>query len=288
MQKIARPLLVSFILSYTLATAQWATVNTSHTRHTNSGNVGIGTGSGVTPSDKLHVIGNTRSDNYSAVNGVFNSLNTTGLFLSTNNTTRLTILNTNGNVGIGTSSPSDQLHVNGNARATQFNSINGSFNALPSSNLTLQTNGTNRVTILSSNGNVGIGTSSPSTLLHVNGALNAATVQVGSGLPGGYKMAVGGKIICEEVVVKLQANWPDYVFEGGYDLPTLEELQLFIAKNKHLPGVPSAKETGANGVSLGEMNAILLKKIEELTLYVIEQDKRIKALEKTIAGSNKN
>lgn len=273
---------LALVCVVTGALAQWATVNSSHTRHTNSGNVGIGTATNVTPSDKLHVIGNTRSDNYMAVNGTFNSLSSSGLFLNTNGTTRVTILNSNGFVGIGTS-PSELFHVNGNARATQFNSVNGNFNALTTSNINLQTNGASRLTILSSNGNVGIGTTSPTALLHVNGALNASTVQVGSSLPGGYKMAVGGKIICEEVVIKLQANWPDYVFEASYPLPTLEELQLFIAKNKHLPGIPSAKEVADKGVVLGEMNTKLLQKIEELTLYIIELKKDVE----TIKASNK-
>ncbi|MFN3840769.1 MAG: hypothetical protein ACK4RF_08680 [Cyclobacteriaceae bacterium] len=269
---------LTLVCVVTGALAQWATVNSSHTRHTNNGNVGIGTASGVTPSDKLHVIGDARADNVKVVNGSFNSLSSSGLFLNTNGTTRVTILNSNGFVGIANSSPSELLHVNGNARAMQFNSVNGSFNALATSNINLLTNGTNRVTILSSNGNVGIGTTSPTALLHVNGALNASTVQVGSSLPGSYKMAVGGKIICEEVVVKLQANWPDYVFEAGYQLPTLEELQLFIAKNKHLPGIPSAKEVADKGVALGEINTKLLQKIEELTLYIIELKKDMETL----------
>jgi hypothetical protein len=89
-------------------------------------------------------------------------------------------------------------------------------------------------------------------------------------LPANYKMAVAGKNIAEEIVVKLQNTWPDYVFEEDYKLLSLEKLQLFISQHKHLPGIPTATEVKANGVSVGEMNTLLLKKIEELTLHVIE------------------
>jgi hypothetical protein len=68
---------------------------------------------------------------------------------------------------------------------------------------------------------------------------------------------------------------PDYVFEKSYSLPSLEEVKSYIDQNKHLPEVPSAKEMESNGVNLGEMNMLLLKKIEELTLYVIEQNKKL-------------
>jgi hypothetical protein len=100
--------------------------------------------------------------------------------------------------------------------------------------------------------------------------------------PTGYTLAVGGKAIMEEVVVKLRANWPDYVFEDAYHLPTYAELDRYIQINRHLPGVPSEAEVKAQGVSLGEMNAVLLKKIEELTLYILEQDKRLRQLEKGV------
>ncbi|MBL0740740.1 hypothetical protein [Chryseolinea lacunae] len=86
----------------------------------------------------------------------------------------------------------------------------------------------------------------------------------------GYKLAVAGKAVAEEVVVKLQGSWPDYVFEGDYKIPTLLELNAFIQQHKHLPGVPSQSDIAQVGINLGNMDAVLLKKIEELTLYVIE------------------
>jgi len=98
-----------------------------------------------------------------------------------------------------------------------------------------------------SNGNVGIGTSSPDAPLTVKGRIHA-----------------------REVLIDLTAGGPDYVFENSYHLPTILELKSFIAENKHLPEVASAAEMEKNGVLLGEMNMTLLKKVEELTLYIIE------------------
>lgn len=98
----------------------------------------------------------------------------------------------------------------------------------------------------------------------------------------GYSLAVAGKIVAEEVDVKLQSNWPDYVFENKYHLMSIEDLDAYIQANKHLPGIKSAEEMDQNGsVPLGEMTGQLLQKIEELTLYIIEQNKRIENLEKS-------
>ncbi|SFC66629.1 hypothetical protein SAMN04487891_1203 [Flagellimonas taeanensis] len=83
------------------------------------------------------------------------------------------------------------------------------------------------------------------------------------------KLAVNGNIHAKEVKVDL-VGWPDYVFKKGYDLPTLEEVEMHIKEKGHLINIPSAKEVEENGIELGEMNMKLLEKIEELTLYIIE------------------
>lgn len=88
-----------------------------------------------------------------------------------------------------------------------------------------------------------------------------------------YKLAIAGKAIAEEVVVQSKSLWPDYVFEEHYQLQPLSDLEAFFKKHKHLPDVPTATEVAQNGLKLGEMDALLLKKIEELTLYVIELKK---------------
>jgi Phage T4 tail fibre len=99
-------------------------------------------------------------------------------------------------------------------------------------------------------GNVGIGTTSPDQKLTVKGTIHSQEVKVDLSVPG-----------------------PDYVFEKSYKLPTLRQVESYIGANKHLPEVPSAQEMEKNGVNIGEMNMLLLKKVEELTLYVIELKK---------------
>lgn len=111
-------------------------------------------------------------------------------------------------------------------------------------------------------------------------------LRVGSGAingANGYKVAIDGKLIAEEVRVQSSGDWPDYVFEDNYNLTTLQDLEKSIEKNGHLPGVPSAKEVDEEGIILGEMQKILLEKIEELTLYTIDLQKQMEALKSELA-----
>ncbi|OEK03485.1 hypothetical protein BFP97_19035 [Roseivirga sp. 4D4] len=94
-------------------------------------------------------------------------------------------------------------------------------------------------------------------------------------------LTVDGNILAEKVKVQV-VNPPDYVFDNNYTLRTLDEVKTFIAKKGHLPEIPSAKEMELNGIELSEMNMNLLKKVEELTLYTIDQEKRIKKQDKLI------
>lgn len=91
-----------------------------------------------------------------------------------------------------------------------------------------------------------------------------------------------GKIGCKELVVVDPTKWADFVFEKNYNLLSLSEVEKYIKQNKHLPSVPSEKEVKENGINTAEMDAILLQKIEELTLYILQQQKEIEALRKEI------
>ena len=112
---------------------------------------------------------------------------------------------------------------------------------------------------LNPDGNVGIGTTDPKNKLSVNGIIWA-----------------------KEVKVSL-ADAADWVFEDDYELRSLEEVESFVKSNKHLPDIPSADEFRENDLNVAEMDNMLLQKVEELTLYLIEQNKRIKDLEQRIA-----
>lgn len=111
---------------------------------------------------------------------------------------------------------------------------------------------------------------------------DGGSVCIGGQDPKGYKLAVNGNAIFTKVVVKSYSNWPDYVFTRNYRLRPLSEIEQYINLHHHLPEVASAEEVKTKGLDLIENQAALLKKIEELTLYIIEQDKRIQALEKKI------
>jgi hypothetical protein len=129
-------------------------------------------------------------------------------------------------------------------------------------------------TLFNQTGSVGVGVTAfkPGVKFQVNG--------------GAY---VEGRVRCHEVEVALAPTfvWPDYVFNSSYKLRPLSEVESFINTNKHLPGVPSQAEVATNGVKLGEMNATLLQKVEELTLYMINLQKENDALKARVSNLEK-
>lgn len=192
-----------------------------------------------------------------------------------------------GNVGISTLNPTQKLHVTGNiltsAKLGFNNDINNYYIGGIANGMEYRPFNVGKFDFTSGNG----------TWLFENGNVAIGT----STVPSGYKVAVAGNMIVEKIKVKKQVGgaWPDYVFSPSYKLPSLDEVELFTKKHSHLPEIPSAKEIEKEGQDLGEMNRLLLKKVEELTLYLIEERKtnidqgaQLKQLQEEINQLKKN
>lgn len=117
----------------------------------------------------------------------------------------------------------------------------------------------------------------PAIQIHSDGVVNFGSPYTG-GPHADYRLSVKGKVLAKEIYVTLD-HWSDFVFDEDYELTPLDELKSFIAENHHLPDVPSEAEILEGGNSLGDMDAILLQKIEELTLYVLELNDKLKQVE---------
>lgn len=94
-----------------------------------------------------------------------------------------------------------------------------------------------------------------------------------------FQVGSNGIVRAREIIVDNSSNWPDYVFADNYHLVPYDELRSYIIKYRHLPNIPSALQVEQDGIPLGEINRLLLEKIEELTLYILEQEERIRRLE---------
>jgi len=195
----------------------------------------------------------------------------------------ISIPRSTGYVGIGTVNPEYKLEINegeigirgyNSSRYIRFSEINyrGAFINYDGSSNTL---------------NIGVHESDDKHFSNddkvINIPRNTGNVGIGTTNPGTYKLAVKGKIRAEEI--KVETSWADYVFNEGYELPTLDEVEKHIREKGHLINIPSAGDVAENGVELGEMNKLLLEKVEELTLYLLEHQKKIRELEKIVKGN---
>ncbi|MGX5689560.1 hypothetical protein [Arcticibacter tournemirensis] len=108
---------------------------------------------------------------------------------------------------------------------------------------------------------------------HNSNSYFAGKVGIQTSDPGNYELAVNGKVRAKEV--RVEGGWSDFVFEKGYPLLPLSDVEMFILKNKHLPNVPSEREIARDGINLGSVNSRLLQKIEELTLYILQLNKEL-------------
>jgi hypothetical protein len=174
-------------------------------------------------------------------------------------------IDANGKVGIGTNAPANLLHLAANtADGIRFARTDATYPAI------IQYSGNGNIDLFPAGDVTTLSTAG----LHIQGANGGTAGYIGIGtLTPDQKLAVNGTIHAKEVKVDL-IGWNDYVFDKNYKLPTLPEVQKYIDQNHHLPEVPSEQEMVKNGLYLGDMNKLLMKKVEELTLYLIEKDKK--------------
>jgi hypothetical protein len=194
----------------------------------------------------------------------------------------------NGNVGINTTIPQFSLDVNGTVGfkgdLTLYGSDNNGQSNSDSPNLIFQGTDYAGATMISAPreqtyGRRGFAISTHSDQSNDRNLVERlritylGDVGIGTTTPDA-KLAVNGTIHCREVRVDVD-HWPDYVFKPDYNLPSLEAVKIYIDNNKHLPDLPSEREVDADGINLGEIVKLQIKKIEELTLYLIEKEKQI-------------
>lgn len=168
------------------------------------------------------------------------------------------VIKDNGDIGIGKSNPSAKLDIVANYS--------------DQSHLAIQVTNSSGSNLLSvrSDGQIGIGTVS-------NDPLNDLPTSSGC---SDCKLSVNGRIYSEGMTIRLSDIWPDYVFDNNYKLMGLKEVEDYLKDKKHLPGLPNAEQVIQHGIEIEELNIALLKKVEELTLYVIELQKQVDALSK--------
>jgi hypothetical protein len=300
--KISLFFLIAMFFTSSSLFAQWMPSGVD-IYNTNSGNVGVGV---TNPTYKLDIAGRTRIRSGGGSAGIwFNNYDNSSVksFIGMVNDDHVgiygqgmfnwgLIMNVNtGNMSIGNAAPAGKLHIQSTT------SFWGAYNY--GKDLLINSSGHPTIGIFDAGGN------NPFAISNVSGNLqfalmpalsnsftapdtkltirNDGNIGIGTSLqynPNNYKLAVNGIIGAKAVKVEVTSTaWADYVFAKDYKLRSLSEVESYIKANRHLPEVPSAQQVENEGLNLGEMDIILLKKIEELTLYMIELTKENQRLQ---------
>ncbi len=232
-------------------------------RITSGGNVGIGI---TTPATKFEVDG-TSGNTLKIVDGNQGA----GKILTSNATGVASWTTPNSNTYAWT--------LTGNTGTSISNYI-GTYDAI---SLRFRTSNAQRM-IIDSSGYVGIGATKPVARLDIRGSANTdpAIIVRNQYDTIHFRVRTNGYVEARDVLVKTGQIMPDYVFEKDYKYRSLEQLEEFINTNKHLPDVPSAADVKNGGLNVVEMDAALLRKVEEQTLYIIDLQKQITAMQKEI------
>lgn len=180
---------------------------------------------------------------------------------------------TTGNVGIKTSAPQAPLHLKGNGSSFLMEGTDHTFISFYPLGYS-----SGRKSIFGY-------TSASTTTISLKNEISGADIELFVTDTGSINL--NGRVWAKQVVVQLTDPWPDFVFSSTYELTSLVQLETFISKNKHLPNVPSAEDVAKNGINIAEMDAILLQKIEELTLYTIAQQKQLDEQKKLLEEQSK-
>lgn len=314
--KILYIALIAVLAIPQFSNAQQWTTSGNNINNSNTGNVGIGT---TSPNAILSILSPsltlgtrnpiiTAQEGFITEGGVYNTVETTspfgwGLAFDTYKTNVGQIeamrINNAGYIGIGTTSPASVLDVKGPSGITGFTGTSrlgltirsagsGDYTGIdfgavwggadnPLARIGMITTFTGSKLQFGTSNNYATGITNAAMTIDQTG-----NVAIGTTDPQGYMLAVNGSVIATSVTVKLQTSWPDYVFKPNYKLPSLLEVKTYIDKNQHLPEVPSEIEVTKKGINLGEMNKVLVKKVEELTLYLIDKDKQLADQQKQI------
>ena len=224
------------------------------------------------------------------------------------------VLNSNGHFGFGTNSPSNVVSIyagSANSSGLHFSRLNNTATPSAGNGKVLSLNSTGHVILVADETGLGstwgIGGNAGTTptndffgttdaqdiVIKSNNAermriSSSGNISIGTDDAKGNKFAVNGDAMFTKIRVRLYSEWPDYVFQPTYQLRSLNDLEKFIQVNKHLPEIPSAEEVEKNGIDVSENQAALLKKIEELTLYLIEQNKQLDQQQQLIAAQQKD
>ncbi len=300
MKKMTTFQLIMFMICSTAYSQMSWTTTSQFTFNTNYGNIQLGPWDatyGHIFTDRARFMFN--KDLFLQTGGLSSTLGVS-LYFKTDGINRMFINSSNGYTGIGTTSPTEMLSVNGNISSTNLKVTDAGgvwfgSSSSPTGSFFIGHNSNSNTYCDINNGNLffrrSVGLSNQGAIM---GLQKDGTITMGVWErydnnvtdTQGARLMVNGGILCEKIKVIADVPNSDHVFKPTYRLMPLSELKQFVTENHHLPEVPSAQEFQENGYSLGQMDDLLLRKVEELTLYIIQLQEELKKQQEVILELN--